>query len=166
VKLTTHFQLVPRSRKRGSVHLLPHTPSWRNAQGQLYLYTYVLRRFLFSLFYKYVAFLSGDNEIFLEDPAANSEWGISLFQFIQRTTNRNMRQLQALIFPTTFLCTTRRTLYQGAVFICPPPDRILIQHTLIATMTRNLYKHGTFYLVVSSTIPASVSCEILSWECY
>jgi hypothetical protein len=27
VKLTTHLQLVPRSRK----HPLPHTPSWRNA---------------------------------------------------------------------------------------------------------------------------------------
>jgi hypothetical protein len=27
VKLTTHLQLVPRSRKRGSIHPLPHTPS-------------------------------------------------------------------------------------------------------------------------------------------
>jgi hypothetical protein len=31
VKLTTHLQLVPRSRKCGSIHPLPHTPSWRNA---------------------------------------------------------------------------------------------------------------------------------------
>jgi hypothetical protein len=31
-KLTTHFQLVPRSRKCGSIHPLPHTPSWRGAQ--------------------------------------------------------------------------------------------------------------------------------------
>jgi hypothetical protein len=31
VKLTTDFQLVPRSRKCGSIHLLPHTPSWRSA---------------------------------------------------------------------------------------------------------------------------------------
>jgi hypothetical protein len=31
VKLTTHLQLVPRSRKRGSIHPLPHTPSWRRA---------------------------------------------------------------------------------------------------------------------------------------
>jgi hypothetical protein len=31
VKLTTHLQLVPRSRKCGSTHPLPHTPSWRNA---------------------------------------------------------------------------------------------------------------------------------------
>jgi hypothetical protein len=33
-KLTTHLQLVPRSRKGGSTHPLPHSPSW---QGQLYL---------------------------------------------------------------------------------------------------------------------------------
>jgi hypothetical protein len=31
VKLTTHFQLLPRSRKRGSMHPLPHTPSRRSA---------------------------------------------------------------------------------------------------------------------------------------
>jgi hypothetical protein len=31
VKLTTHLKLVPRSRKRGSIHPLPHTPSWRSA---------------------------------------------------------------------------------------------------------------------------------------
>jgi hypothetical protein len=31
VKLTTHFQLLPRSRKCGSIHPLPHTPSWRSA---------------------------------------------------------------------------------------------------------------------------------------
>jgi hypothetical protein len=31
VKLTTHLQLMPRSRKRGSIHPLPHTPSWRSA---------------------------------------------------------------------------------------------------------------------------------------
>jgi hypothetical protein len=31
VKLTTHFQLVSRSTKRGSIHPLPHTPSWRSA---------------------------------------------------------------------------------------------------------------------------------------
>jgi hypothetical protein len=29
VKLTTHLQLVPRSRKYGSIHPLPYTPSWR-----------------------------------------------------------------------------------------------------------------------------------------
>jgi hypothetical protein len=27
----THLQLVPRSRKCGSIHSLPHTPSWRSA---------------------------------------------------------------------------------------------------------------------------------------
>jgi hypothetical protein len=32
VKLTTHLQMVLRSRKRGSIHPLPHTPSWRSAQ--------------------------------------------------------------------------------------------------------------------------------------
>jgi hypothetical protein len=32
VKLTTHLQLVPRSRKRGSVHILQCTSSWRSAQ--------------------------------------------------------------------------------------------------------------------------------------
>jgi hypothetical protein len=32
VKLTTHLELVPRSRKHGSIHPLPHTPSWRNAE--------------------------------------------------------------------------------------------------------------------------------------
>jgi hypothetical protein len=31
VKLTTHRQLVPRSRKRGSIHPLFHTPSWSSA---------------------------------------------------------------------------------------------------------------------------------------
>jgi hypothetical protein len=31
VKLTTHLQLVPRSRKCGSIRPLPHTPSWRSA---------------------------------------------------------------------------------------------------------------------------------------
>jgi hypothetical protein len=31
VKLTTHFQLIPRSRKLGSIHPLPHTPSWCSA---------------------------------------------------------------------------------------------------------------------------------------
>jgi hypothetical protein len=31
VKLTTHLQLVPRSRKYGSIHSLPHTPSWLSA---------------------------------------------------------------------------------------------------------------------------------------
>jgi hypothetical protein len=29
-KLTTRLHLVPRSRKCGSVHRLPHTPSWRS----------------------------------------------------------------------------------------------------------------------------------------
>jgi hypothetical protein len=36
MKVTTHLQLVPRSRKCGSIHPLPHTPSW-HCQGQLYL---------------------------------------------------------------------------------------------------------------------------------
>jgi hypothetical protein len=31
VKLTTHLQLVPRSRICGSIHPLPHTSSWRGA---------------------------------------------------------------------------------------------------------------------------------------
>jgi hypothetical protein len=31
VKLTTHLQLVPRSRKYGSIYPLTHTPSWRSA---------------------------------------------------------------------------------------------------------------------------------------
>jgi hypothetical protein len=31
VNLTTHLQPVPRSRKRGSIHPLPRTPSWRSA---------------------------------------------------------------------------------------------------------------------------------------
>jgi hypothetical protein len=31
VKLTTHLQPVPRSRKCGSIHPLPHTPSWHSA---------------------------------------------------------------------------------------------------------------------------------------
>jgi hypothetical protein len=30
-KLTTHLQLVPSSRKCGSMHPFPHTPSWRSA---------------------------------------------------------------------------------------------------------------------------------------
>jgi hypothetical protein len=31
MKLTTHLQPVPRSRKRGSIHPLPHKSSWRSA---------------------------------------------------------------------------------------------------------------------------------------
>jgi hypothetical protein len=31
VKLTTHLQLARRSRKCGSIHLLPHTSSWHSA---------------------------------------------------------------------------------------------------------------------------------------
>jgi hypothetical protein len=31
VKLTTHLQLVPRSRRCGSIRPLSHTPSWHNA---------------------------------------------------------------------------------------------------------------------------------------
>jgi hypothetical protein len=31
VNLTTHLQLVPRSRKRASIHPLPHTPLWHSA---------------------------------------------------------------------------------------------------------------------------------------
>jgi hypothetical protein len=31
VKLITHLLLAPRSRKCGSIHPLPHTPSWRSA---------------------------------------------------------------------------------------------------------------------------------------
>jgi hypothetical protein len=31
VKLTNHLQLVPRSRKCGSIHPLPYTPSWCSA---------------------------------------------------------------------------------------------------------------------------------------
>jgi hypothetical protein len=31
VKLTTHLQLVSRSRKHGSIHPFPYTPSWRSA---------------------------------------------------------------------------------------------------------------------------------------
>jgi hypothetical protein len=32
VKLTTHLQLVLRLRKGGSIHPIPHTPSWRSAK--------------------------------------------------------------------------------------------------------------------------------------
>jgi hypothetical protein len=32
VKLTTHLQLVPRSRKCGFINSLPRTPSWRSAE--------------------------------------------------------------------------------------------------------------------------------------
>jgi hypothetical protein len=31
VKLTTYLQLVQRSKRYGSIHALPHTPSWHNA---------------------------------------------------------------------------------------------------------------------------------------
>jgi hypothetical protein len=43
VRMTTHLQLVPsRSRKRGAIQPLPHTPSWRSAyinkvKGNLHL---------------------------------------------------------------------------------------------------------------------------------
>jgi hypothetical protein len=36
MKLTTHLQLVPRSKKCGSIHPLPHVSSWRST----YLLTY------------------------------------------------------------------------------------------------------------------------------
>jgi hypothetical protein len=32
VKLTTHLQLVPRSRKSGPIHPLPPPPSWHSAE--------------------------------------------------------------------------------------------------------------------------------------
>jgi hypothetical protein len=32
VKLTTRLQLVPRSRKHGSIHPLPHTSSWHSIE--------------------------------------------------------------------------------------------------------------------------------------
>jgi hypothetical protein len=32
MKLTTHLQLVPRSRKCGCIHPFPSTPSWRSAE--------------------------------------------------------------------------------------------------------------------------------------
>jgi hypothetical protein len=31
MKLTTHLQIVPTSRKRGSIHPLRHTPSWHSS---------------------------------------------------------------------------------------------------------------------------------------
>jgi hypothetical protein len=46
VKLTTHLQLVPRLRKGGSIHPLPHTPS---AQGQLYLFYLQSRWYIYEL---------------------------------------------------------------------------------------------------------------------
>jgi hypothetical protein len=42
VKLTTHLQLVPRSGKHGSIHLLLHTSSWRSAETTLPLPIYEL----------------------------------------------------------------------------------------------------------------------------
>jgi hypothetical protein len=48
VKVTTHLHLVPRSRKRGSIHPLPHTPSWRSVylvkHRQNFTFTLHLRR--------------------------------------------------------------------------------------------------------------------------
>jgi hypothetical protein len=41
VKLTTHLQLAPRSRKCGSMHPLPHTPSWRSISYYYYYYYYL-----------------------------------------------------------------------------------------------------------------------------
>jgi hypothetical protein len=32
VKLTTQLQLLPRTRIRGFIDLLPHTPSWRSVK--------------------------------------------------------------------------------------------------------------------------------------
>jgi hypothetical protein len=54
MKLTTHLQLVPRSRKRGSiVHPLPHTSSWRSVE-------LVKHRDKFTLLYLYIFFLYMD----------------------------------------------------------------------------------------------------------
>jgi hypothetical protein len=54
-KLTTHLQLVSRTRKCGSIHPPPNTPSWRSvseAQGQLYflLYFYPYHILSFGLY--------------------------------------------------------------------------------------------------------------------
>jgi hypothetical protein len=46
--LTTHLQLVPRSRKCGSIHPLPHTSSWRSAelakQRDNFIFTFILEQ--------------------------------------------------------------------------------------------------------------------------
>jgi hypothetical protein len=47
MKLTTHLQLVPRSRKCGSIHPFPHTPSWSNA-------SLVKHRENFTFFQQYI----------------------------------------------------------------------------------------------------------------
>jgi hypothetical protein len=39
VKLTTHLQLVPRTRKSGSIHPLPHMPSWPSTGSTLPFYS-------------------------------------------------------------------------------------------------------------------------------
>jgi hypothetical protein len=39
VKLIIHLQLVPRSRKRGSIQSLPYTPSWRIAYLDNFIFT-------------------------------------------------------------------------------------------------------------------------------
>jgi hypothetical protein len=61
VKLTTHLQLVRRSRKYGSIHSLPHTPSWRS----VYLvkhgvnFTFYLIHRVHGLYLNHAGFLVG-----------------------------------------------------------------------------------------------------------
>jgi hypothetical protein len=48
VKVSTHLQLVPRSRMRGSTHQLHHTSSWCNAelvkQRENFIFTYSVQK--------------------------------------------------------------------------------------------------------------------------
>jgi hypothetical protein len=55
VKLTTRFQLVPRSRKCGSIHPLPHMLSWRSASlvkhRDNFTFTFKFVLFVFTFYY-------------------------------------------------------------------------------------------------------------------
>jgi hypothetical protein len=45
--MTTQLQLVPTSRKRGSLHLLPHTPTWSSVELVKYMDNFTLLVYFF-----------------------------------------------------------------------------------------------------------------------
>jgi hypothetical protein len=82
VKLTTHLQLVPRSRKMGSIHQLPHTPLWSTAylvkhRNSFTFYCLQMTKFQIKISWeKTQDVLSGQNPSLRED--SNSYIKISL----------------------------------------------------------------------------------------
>jgi hypothetical protein len=100
MKLTTHLQLMPRSRKRGSIHPLPHTPSWRNAE-------------LVNFRDNFIFYLLGATERCHEQLKA--EWAMSELGFEPETPEKKQEcQLSSLPTPISDLWGGRQ--WRGARF--------------------------------------------------